>query len=207
MGLNHGKDDGKDAEVKASGKSFLGGLGRDFILGCLAFLPLVVLSLIIYYLVLSIRFVAGFFFVITDSKSTSFALITLVVLLLIYTGRKLRLQEKWTLTTIEGVIFKIPVIGGWYQVFKDLIGTFTAAVGDRGYLGTVRVPFGSGYIIGFVTKKEAAADGSVNVTVFVPTSPNPTTGLVFFFPESSVSYMDISAEQAFSKVISLGTKG
>ncbi len=68
------------------------------------------------------------------------------------------------------------------------------------------MPCGDGYIIGFVTKRETAEDGSPRVTIFVPTSPNPTTGLVFFFPEEKVEYLDLTPEKAFTKIISLGMK-
>ena len=61
-------------------------------------------------------------------------------------------------------------------------------------------------MIGFVTKREAAKDGSSTVTVFVPTSPNPTTGLVLFFPEDKIKYVDMTPEKAFTKIISLGMK-
>ena len=67
--------------------------------------------------------------------------------------------------------------------------------------------FGSGYMIGFITSREAKQDGTAQVTVFVPTSPNPTTGLVFFFPEEDVQYLDMTPEKAFAKIISLGMKG
>ncbi len=87
-----------------------------------------------------------------------------------------------------------------------MVQTFTAGGGERGYLGTAKVPCGDGYIIGFVTKREKAKDGSPRVTIFVPTSPNPTTGLVFFFPEESVEYLDLSPEKAFTTIISLGMK-
>ena len=61
-------------------------------------------------------------------------------------------------------------------------------------------------MIGFVTKKETEEDGSSTVTVFVPTSPNPTTGLVLFFPEERVKFVDMTPEKAFTKIISLGMK-
>ena len=61
-------------------------------------------------------------------------------------------------------------------------------------------------MIGFVTRRDVAEDGTANVAVFVPTSPNPTTGLVFFFPEEVVEYLDMTPENAFKVIISLGIK-
>ena len=68
------------------------------------------------------------------------------------------------------------------------------------------MPVAGGYIIGFVSRREVLEDGSVQLTIFVPTSPNPTTGLVFFFPEEKVEYLDLTPERAFTKIISLGVK-
>ena len=75
---------------------------------------------------------------------------------------------------------------------------------DR-YLGVVKVPFGSGHVLGFVTRREVL-EGRTTLTVFVPTSPNPTSGIVLFFPEEAVLPTDMSPESAFARIISLGLK-
>ena len=54
--------------------------------------------------------------------------------------------------------------------------------------------------------KNTEEDGTVTVTIFLLSSPNPTTGLVFFCPEKDVEYIDMTPEKAFSKIISLGMK-
>ncbi|MEG2019048.1 MAG: DUF502 domain-containing protein [Synergistaceae bacterium] len=149
--------------------------------------------------------ITHFIFGITDSRTTSFTIGFLIIIIITYTGRKLRRKEKWFLDIVETFISKIPLIGGWYTTFCDLIQTFTRSNGNN-YMGTAKVPCGNGYIIGFVTKKETQKDGKIEVSIFVPTSPNPTTGLVFFYPEEQIEYIDMSPERAFTKIISLGTK-
>lgn len=193
----------KEKPNKKTG-SVIGRLLRDFFLGCLAFVPLSLLAFITYYVFKLLLSLGRIFFGLTDSRQTSAALMALVVIILAYTGRKLRRQERWFLNIIEYGIMKIPVLGGWYATVRDIVQTFTSG-GEKSYLGTVAVPAGKGYIIGFITKREEQ-DDDVRVTVFVPTSPNPTTGLVFFYSERDIEYLDISAEQAFSRVISLGMK-
>lgn len=179
---------------------------QDFFLGCIAFIPLAILTFIIYYAFNLLLSLGRMFFGLTESRETSAALLLLVVIILVYSGRKLRRQEKWFWDIVEIGIMKIPMLGGWYATVRDILKTFTSGGGEKGYLGTVAVPVGSGYIIGFITKKEERPDGTVGVTVFVPTSPNPTTGLVFFYAESDIKYLDMTPEQAFSRVISLGMK-
>lgn len=195
----------KAVEAKNS-RGFFRKVLRDFSLGCVAFLPLVVIAFIVYYLFSIAQYIGDLLFGITNSVWRASLVAVLVLYLLIYTGRKLRRREKWFLNFIEQLISKTPLIGGVYQAFKDMVSALTSGKGDRSYLGTVKVPCGPGYIIGFVTKKETGEDGIVNLTVFVPTSPNPTTGLVFFYPESEIEYLDMSPEKAFTRIISLGMR-
>ena len=184
----------------------IGRIAKDFFLGCIALIPLAVFVFIFYYLIMLFESLGATIFGLTRSMGTTVAVTVFIFFLLIYTGRKLRRKEKWFLNIVDQVISKIPVVGGWYSTFQEMVQTFTTGAGERGYLGTARVPCGEGYMIGFVTKREAAKDGSSVVTVFVPTSPNPTTGLVLFFPEDKIKYVDMPPEKAFTKIISLGMK-
>ena len=187
--------------------SFMGRLGRDFFLGCVAFLPLALFIFLFYYLIYFFESIGSVIFGITQSRRTTVAISVFLVFLLIYIGRKLRRRERSILNLLEQfIITKIPVVGGWDTTFRDILQTFTARGGENSYLGTAKVPVAGGYIIGFVSRREVLADGTAQLTVFVPTSPNPTTGLVFFFPEEEVEYLDMTPEQAFPKIISLGVK-
>ena len=187
--------------------SFMGRLGRDFFLGCVAFLPLALFIFRFYYLIYFFESIGSVIFGITQSRRTTVAISVFLVFLLIYIGRKLRRRERSILNLLEQfIITKIPVVGGWYTTFRDILQTFTARGGENSYLGTAKVPVAGGYIIGFVSRREVLADGTAQLTVFVPTSPNPTTGLVFFFPEEEVEYLDMTPEKAFTKIISLGVK-
>lgn len=187
--------------------SFMGRLGRDFFLGCVSFLPLALFIFLFYYLIYFFESIGSVIFGITQSRRTTVAISVFLVFLLIYIGRKLRRRERSILNLLEQfIITKIPVVGGWYTTFRDILQTFTARGGENSYLGTAKVPVAGGYIIGFVSRREVLADGTAQLTVFVPTSPNPTTGLVFFFPEEEVEYLDMTPEKAFTKIISLGVK-
>lgn len=187
--------------------SFMGRLGRDFFLGCVAFLPLALFIFLFYYLIYFFESIGSVIFGITQSRRTTVAISVFLVFLLIYIGRKLRRRERSILNLLEQfIITKIPVVGGWYTTFRDILQTFTARGGENSYLGTAKVPVAGGYIIGFVSRREVLADGTAQLTVFVPTSPNPTTGLVFFCPEEEVEYLDMTPEKAFTKIISLGVK-
>lgn len=198
-------DEGENTK-KGGEAGFLRTLGRDFFLGCVALLPLALFVFVFYYLIYLCEMFGALIFGFTQSRRSTALIIVFLVCLLVYIGRKLRRRERSLLSLLEQlVITKIPVIGGWYATFRDILQTFTAS-GGSSYLGTVKIPVGKGYVIAFVSKREVAADGTARVTVFVPTSPNPTTGFVLFFDERDIEYLDIPPEKAFTLIISLGVK-
>ena len=198
-------DEGEN--TKQGGEAgFLRTLGRDFFLGCVALLPLALFVFVFYYLIYLCEMFGALIFGFTQSRRSTALIIVFLVCLLVYIGRKLRRRERSLLSLLEQlVITKIPVIGGWYATFRDILQTFTAS-GGSSYLGTVKIPVGKGYVIAFVSKREVMPDGTARVTVFVPTSPNPTTGFVLFFDERDIEYLDIPPEKAFTLIISLGVK-
>ena len=197
----------EEKNTKKGGEAgFLRTLGRDFFLGCVALLPLALFVFVFYYLIYLCEMFGALIFGFTQSRRSTALLIVFLVCLLVYIGRKLRRRERSLLSLLEQlVITKIPVIGGWYATFRDILQTFTAS-GGSSYLGTVKIPVGKGYVIAFVSKREVMPDGTARVTVFVPTSPNPTTGFVLFFDERDIEYLDIPPEKAFTLIISLGVK-
>lgn len=198
-------DEGENTK-KGGEAGFLRTLGRDFFLGCVALLPLALFVFVFYYLIYLCEMFGALIFGFTQSRRSTALIIVFLVCLLVYIGRKLRRRERSLLSLLEQlVITKIPVIGGWYATFRDILQTFTAS-GGSSYLGTVKIPVGKGYVIAFVSKREVMADGTARVTVFVPTSPNPTTGFVLFFDEKDIEYLDIPPEKAFTLIISLGVK-
>lgn len=198
-------DEGENTK-KGGEAGFLRTLGRDFFLGCVALLPLALFVFVFYYLIYLCEMFGALIFGFTQSRRSTALIIVFLVCLLVYIGRKLRRRERSLLSLLEQlVITKIPVIGGWYTTFRDILQTFTAS-GGSSYLGTVKIPVGKGYVIAFVSKREVMPDGTARVTVFVPTSPNPTTGFVLFFDERDIEYLDIPPEKAFTLIISLGVK-
>ncbi len=198
-------DEGENTK-KGGEAGFLRTLGRDFFLGCVALLPLALFVFVFYYLIYLCEMFGALIFGFTQSRRSTALIIVFLVCLLVYIGRKLRRRERSLLSLLEQlVITKIPVIGGWYATFRDILQTFTAS-GGSSYLGTVKIPVGKGYVIAFVSKREVMPDGTARVTVFVPTSPNPTTGFVLFFDERDIEYLDIPPEKAFTLIISLGVK-
>lgn len=72
------------------------------------------------------------------------------------------------------------------------------------------VPFPNAqtYTIGLVTRDDLPAfktgDTEKNIAVFVPTTPNPTSGFLVIFKENDLIYLDMTIESAFKYIISCG---
>jgi uncharacterized membrane protein len=178
--------------------SFLNRVGK----GLLALLPIIILIWIF-------RFVYGIFegifyyvFGVTDNNIFMTIIIFIVsIAFLYYMGRILeRNREFLLLKATEIIIDKIPVVKSVYSVIKEVVGMFSKKKDDS-YLGVAYVPFGNSKIIGFITKKEGD-----ELAIFIPTTPNPTTGLLVYIKESEVEITDMEVSEGFKKIMSLGIK-
>ena len=111
--------------------------------------------------------------------------------------------------TLEAVLLKIPLLNPIYSGIKQLVHAFTAQ--DTLSFQTVilvEFPRKGMYSVGFITS-EVPAQIAPNTdkkyfTVFIPTTPNPTTGYFIFAPEDEVTVTDLSRQEAMSLIISVG---
>ncbi|MDZ4163503.1 MAG: DUF502 domain-containing protein [Smithellaceae bacterium] len=109
----------------------------------------------------------------------------------------------------EGLLDRIPVIRSVYQALKHVVNSL---VGDKSrtfrQVALVEFPRKGVYSIGFVTGlKNGEVEmktGKRCVSVFVPTTPNPTSGFLIMIPEEDVTPMDMTVEEAFVLIMSVG---
>ena len=121
-----------------------------------------------------------------------------------YTGRKL-------LGIGESIIARIPLARTIYTASKQVIESIFLTTGFKGVKRVVmfEYPRKGVYSIGFVTGtvREGAArntSGKNLVGIFVPTTPNPTSGYYIMLPEEDIKELPISTEDAFRIIISGG---
>lgn len=103
----------------------------------------------------------------------------------------------------DRLIHKIPVISSVYKTSQELIQTILAT-DNKAFKQVVLVPFPNAecWSIGLVTK-----EGSVVpelIPVFVPTTPNPTSGYLLMYERSKVVPLQMTVEEAFRYIISCG---
>jgi len=119
-----------------------------------------------------------------------------------YLGRRL-------IARMEAIILRAPMVRGVYLAFKQVVEALTSVSGapfDRVVL--VEYPRRGLYAIGFVTGRpwvevEGGAGDEV-MTVFVPTTPNPTSGFLILVPRSQLVKLDMTVEDGLKLVVSGG---
>jgi uncharacterized membrane protein len=107
----------------------------------------------------------------------------------------------------ERILSKIPLVRTIYHAVKHLT---TGIVGDKKIFSQVVMlesPITGLKFIGFVTGEEKSQISQSKTTllkVFIPTTPNPTSGFLCFAPMDNVEKLNISVEEAFKLIISAG---
>ena len=120
---------------------------------------------------------------------------------LYYVGHLVDKNKKVLLITMtEVIIGRIPLVKSVYSGIKEVLNIFTGK-NKEGYLGVAYVNVGNVEVLGFITKEEEEV-----LWVFVPTTPNPTSGFVFKIPKEKVRMSDLSVGEGFRKIVSLGVK-
>lgn len=109
----------------------------------------------------------------------------------------------------EYVTFQIPLVSTIYKTSKDVIKTiFTSETKSFKQVVLVRFPNPETYSIGLITREEIpglkGTDYKEAVAVFIPTTPNPTSGFMVMYKRQDLIYLDMKVEDAFKYVISCG---
>ena len=111
----------------------------------------------------------------------------------------------------ETLVHRMPVVRSIYSGVKQIAETVFAQ-SDRSFEKAclVQYPRKGIWAVGFIStvakgevKSKAVSEGQL-LSVFVPTTPNPTSGFLLFFPEEDVIQLDMSIEDAAKLVISAG---
>ena len=130
-------------------------------------------------------------------------LITLIGWLsLSFLGKKL-------LNIFDNILKKIPILRTIYSAFVQMLETFTKSEVNKKNVVLVEYPRKGTWAVGFATNENTGdiknKIGQEVVTVFVPTTPNPTSGFLLMFPKEDVIYLDITFEQASKFIVSAGS--
>jgi uncharacterized membrane protein len=106
----------------------------------------------------------------------------------------------------DHLLQKVPLVRGVYTTVKQIMATFSVQHNFHG-VAAVEYPRKGCWSVGFMTgevKGEYMGMTGKFVTVFVPTTPNPTAGFLLILPEAEVIKLDMTVDQGMKFIISLG---
>ena len=115
---------------------------------------------------------------------------------------------KSLLNLFNNILKKIPILRTIYSALGQMTETFTKTDKEKNVV-LVEYPRKGSWAVGFATNEnsgEISRKTKKNlINVFVPTTPNPTSGFLLMFPKEEVIYLDLTFEEASKFIISAGT--
>ena len=113
------------------------------------------------------------------------------------------------LNIFNNILKKIPILRTIYSALGQMTQTFTNTDSKRKNVVLIEYPRKGSWAVGFATKDNvgeiSAKTNKKLVNVFVPTTPNPTSGFLLMFPKDEVIFLDMTFEEASKFIVSAGT--
>ena len=110
---------------------------------------------------------------------------------------------------IESVLNRIPILRTIYSSAGQLMENFSQNKKSKKSVVLVQYPRQGIWAVGFATKENKGkikdSIGEETINVFVPTTPNPTSGFLLMFPKKDVIFLDLTFEEASKFVVSAGS--
>ena len=116
---------------------------------------------------------------------------------------------KKLLDIFENILKKIPILRTIYSAIGQMTDTFASSDNKKNNVVLVEYPRKGSWAVGFATKDNTGEISNKTnkklVNVFVPTTPNPTSGFLLMFPKEEIIYLDMTFEEASKFIVSAGT--
>ena len=124
-------------------------------------------------------------------------------------GLSLSFFGKKILKIIDDLFKRIPLLRTIYSAISQMTETFSNKDSEKKSVVLIEYPRKGVWAVGFATKENTGemADKTNKklINVFVPTTPNPTSGFLLMFPIEDVIYLDMTFEEASKFIVSAGT--
>ncbi len=136
-------------------------------------------------------------------------IITAIILITLIGWLSLSFIGKKLLKILNIILKKIPILRTIYSAIGQMTETFTKTDKEKKNVVLVEYPRKGSWAVGFATKDNSGEISKKTnkqlVNVFVPTTPNPTSGFLLMFPKDEVIYLDLTFEEASKFIVSAGT--
>ena len=132
-----------------------------------------------------------------------------VILITIIGWLSLSFLGKKLLILFNSILKRIPILRTIYSAIVQMTETFTQSDKEKKNVVLIEYPRKGSWAVGFATKENSGEISNKTkkklVNVFVPTTPNPTSGFLLMFPKEDVIYLDLTFEEASKFIVSAGT--
>ena len=136
-------------------------------------------------------------------------IVTAIILITLIGWLSLSFLGKKMLNVFNNILQRIPILRTIYSAIVQMTETFTKANKGKKNVVLVEYPRKGSWAVGFATKEnEGEISKKTNkklINIFVPTTPNPTSGFLLMFPKEDVIYLDLTFEEASKFIVSAGT--
>ena len=136
-------------------------------------------------------------------------IIVTIIFITIVGGLSLSFLGKRILRLIDDLFKRIPFLRTIYSAILQMTETFSKKDGARKSVVLIEYPRKGVWAVGFATKENkgemANKTNKKLINVFVPTTPNPTSGFLLMFPVEDVIYLNMTFEEASKFIVSAGT--
>ena len=197
---------------KKGNKSFFTSIRNNFIAGIVVLIPIgITLYLTVFFIKISSKILPKEInpnYYLPYNIPGLEILISIIIITLIgwislsFLGKKL-------FDLFENILNRIPILRTIYAAVGQLIETFAKAKTNKKNVVLIEYPRKGVWAVAFATRENTGEinkkTGQELINVFVPTTPNPTSGFLLMFPKNEVIYLDISFEEASKFIVSAGS--
>ncbi len=132
-----------------------------------------------------------------------------VIFITIVGGISLSFFGKKVLNLINDLFKRIPILRTIYSAIGQMTESFTNKSDNKKSVVLVEYPKSGSWAVGFATKENKGEISKKTnkelINIFIPTTPNPTSGFLLMFPKDEVIYLDMTFEEASKFIVSAGT--
>jgi uncharacterized membrane protein len=132
-----------------------------------------------------------------------------ILFITIVGGLSLSFFGRRILKLIDDLFKRIPFLRTVYSAIVQMTETFSKKDDNKKSVVLVEYPRKGVWAVGFATKENtgemAEKTNKKLINVFVPTTPNPTSGFLLMFPIEDVIYLNMTFEEASKFIVSAGT--
>tara|TARA_A100000164_G_C21706141_1_gene675912 strand:+ start:33 stop:638 length:606 start_codon:yes stop_codon:yes gene_type:complete len=192
--------------------SILNRLRNYFIAGIVAIIPIgITIYLTVFIIEISSKLIPN---EINPNNYLPFSIpgLEIIISIIIITfigGLSVSFIGKKILQLINDLFKKIPFLRTIYSAINQMTESFTTKDKNKKSVVLIEYPRKGSWAVGFATKENkgeiSKKTNSDLINVFVPTTPNPTSGFLLMFPKKEIIYLDMTFEEASKFIVSAGT--